>query len=254
MGQAVSVAADELRSDEAADLLTLDPDKSTCVFACGRKNTGKTHLTTTLFRAFPYDRLLIDVTGDVDPFFEFTEPIDEAPDTWPTSADVPPWRDWGPGENPPGERVSLRLRPRYRNNVRSKRTGLPMWLEQVDDWIGLAMDHGRTAVEIDDAGEVVKANRCGPATTDMLHTLRHRDLTLLTSCPRPVSIDPLTISQADLVAIFDTPHELDVRRLKASIGVRITVDDLYGLIESLDEHEFLLVKDKALYHCEPLPA
>ena len=241
----MSATVDDVAGEDVAGLLDLDPDKSTCVFACGRKGTGKTHLITTLFRAYPYDRLLVDVTGDVDRNFEFTEPIDAPlPSTWPTP------ESWG---RPTGERISLRHRPNYRDNARSKRTNLPQWLEHVDDLVGLAMDHGRTAVEIDDAGEVIRANRVGPAIGDMLHTLRHRALTLLMSCPRPVSIDPLAISQADLVAIFDTPHELDVRRLKSALGVRVAVDELFALINALDEHEFLLVKGKELFHCDALP-
>lgn len=235
---------DDLTGNEASDLLDLDPDQSTCVFACGRKGTGKSHFTTTLFRAFPYDRLLVDPTGDVDPYHAFTEPTEApVPPRWPTP------ENWG---RPSGERVSLRHRPNYRDNLRSKRTNLPKWLEEVDDWIGLAMDHGRTAVMLDDAGEVIRANRIGPATGDMLHTLRHRRLSLFMSCPRPVSIDPLALSQADLVAIFDTPHELDVRRLGAALG--LNDKKLYGLIRSLDQHEFLLVKDHEIFHCEPLPS
>ncbi|MGH3180386.1 MAG: hypothetical protein ACRDOE_00525 [Streptosporangiaceae bacterium] len=234
---------DDLTGDEAAELLTLDPDVSTVVFACGRKGTGKSVLTTSLFREYPYDRLLIDPTGDVDPFHEFTSPASSTPpETWP--------------DTETGERASLRVRPNRRDALRVRdgpHKGLPQWKADVDQWIGLAMDHGRTAIELDDCGEVIAVGRVPPYADDMLHTLRHRHVPLFMSCPRPVGIDPLGISQADLVAIFDVPHELDIRRLALNLGLEI--DELYGLVRQLDEHEFLLfvAKRRELFHCDPLP-
>jgi hypothetical protein len=235
---------DELTGDEAAGLLELDPDASTVVFACGRKGTGKSHLTTALFRDYPYDRLLIDPTGDVDPFLEFTSPTPvPVPEDWPESED--------------GGRLSFRYRPNRRNAVRIKggmHDKLPQWKADVDRWVGLAMDHGRTAVEIDDCGDIVSAGQAPPNTDDMLHTLRHRDVTAFFNTIRPVGIESLVLTQADYLAVFDMDHELDVRRLAPYL--RVKVDELFALLQGLDEHEFLLrvAATKELYHCDRLPS
>lgn len=237
---------DDLTGEEAAGLLTLDPDVSTVVFACGAKGSGKSHLTTALFAAYPYDRLLIDPTGDVDPFHEITTPAPATPpDEWPQAEE--------------GERASLRVRPNRRNATRVRdgaHKGLPQWKADTDQWVALAMDHGRTAVYIDDAGDLLAVNRVPPNTDDMLHTMRHRNVPLFANTIRPVGIDSLIITQADKVAVFEVGHELDVRRLAPFLHV--TPDELYALVRQVDteRHEFLLydAKRRELFHCDPLPS
>jgi len=236
---------DEVTGDEAAELLTLDPDRSTLTFACGVKGTGKSHFSTTLFRGYPYDRILIDSTGDVDPWHDFTTPAPTAPPE--------DWDDLGTEE---GQRQSLRVRPNRRDAVRVTEgpyERVPRWKVNIDKWIGAAMDHGRTALEIDDAATVLAVNRVLPCADEFLHELRHRNVSAFVNTIRPVGIDTLVITQADFVAVFDLTHELDLRRLAPCIG--LGVDELYSLVKQLDEHEFLLrvASSKELLHCDPLP-
>lgn len=233
---------DELSGEEAAGVLLLDPDVSCALGAFGRKGTGKSHALTQLFREYPYDRLLVDSTGDVDPDFSFTEP-------WPY-----PLLEEGWPEAEDGGRASYRLRPNRRlPTERRGNRSEPVWRWQVDDATGLVMDHGRTALFYDDAADTVPAGRILPNTDDMLSTLRHRHVSLFVTGPRPVGIDPRVLSQLDKVLMFDMPHELDVRRLAVTLG--LPDRELYGLIRALDEHEFVLYdsKEHHLYHCDALP-
>ena len=236
------MSPEEISGADAEELLQLDPDRSTLVFACGRKGSGKSHAITHLFRAYPYDRLLVDVTGDVDPHLEFTEP-----------APMPPPESWP--EAPAGERASYRLRPNRRHAGRVNEgnyRSVPRWKVDVDEWVGLAFDHGRSAVEIDDCEDLVPHNPT-PCIDQALAELRHRDLSLFLSCIRPVGINVKCIGQADWVLIFDTPHALDQRRLAENLGV--DVDELHAVISALDEHEFLLwwAERRQLFHCDKLP-
>lgn len=234
---------DNLDHGDVAELFALDPDKSSVVAAFGRKGTGKSYLSTMLFEAYPYDRLLIDNTGDVDPGFSFTSPWPYPEDQWPD----PPEQ---------GQRGSWRLRPNHRTPPEKRgATTAPQWRWDIDDALGFAMDHGRVAVQVDEVGETFPVGKTLPMGDDMLHTLRHRNVSLFAAGPRPVGLDPLVLTQADLVAMFNLPHEIDVRRLAATLG--LPDDELYGLIRGLDAeaHEFLLFDQNhhELYHCDPLP-
>lgn len=198
---------------ESADL-ELDPDKSNFLSFWGRKGTGKSFLAERFFRAYPYDELVIDSTGDVDPAGRFTEP-------WPTPAP----KSW--------PETDLQTRGVYRmvpNHLS------PDWRDDVDRSIGDAFFHGRVCLWLDEVGEICPV-RCLPHTDLLLHQGRHRDLTVLFCGPRPVDINPLVLSQSDWVFIFDLPHELDVDRIAVVLGIPRA--ELRTLIRSLGEHEFL---------------
>lgn len=204
-----------LRPDEGefADL-ELDPDKSNFLSFWGRKGTGKSFLAERFFRAFPYDELVIDSTGDVDSSQAFTTP-------WPS----PPPKEW-PNRDP-HERQVFRMVPNHLS---------PEWRDDVDRSIGAAFFHGRTCIWLDEVGEICPV-RCLPHTDLLLHQGRHRNLTVLFCGPRPVAINPLVLSQSDWVFIFDLPHELDVDRVAIVLGIPQL--ELRQLIRSLGEHEFI---------------
>jgi ABC-type polysaccharide/polyol phosphate transport system ATPase subunit len=60
-----------------------DPDRGEFIFISGRKGSGKSVLARRLFDAYPYDKLVIDPTGDVRAgmaqegvrFVDLTEPM-----------------------------------------------------------------------------------------------------------------------------------------------------------------------------------
>lgn len=232
---------EDLSSAQVADVFELDPEKSNVVMTFGRKGTGKSVLCTWLFQGYPYDRVLIDNTGDVDPDLRFTAPIHPPfPASWPEDADG---------------RLSLRFRPNHRDAQAVVVQGrkVPKWRADVDDLVGLVMAHGRTALLVDEIGETFPVAKTMPNTDDMLHTLRHRDVSLFGAAPRPVGLDSLCLTQADLVAMFAIPHELDNRRLAATLG--LPERELYALNRALEPYAFLLFDQRVheLYHCDPLP-
>lgn len=194
--------------------LELDPNRSNFISIWGRKGTGKSVLAGTFFRSYPYDELVIDSTGDVDPDGAFTTP-------WPT----PPPKAWPEAE--PHARQVFRLVPNHLS---------PAWRDDVDRAIGTTFFHGRTCLWLDEVGELCPV-RCLPHTDLLLHQGRHRHLTVLFCGPRPVDLNPLVLSQSDWVFIFDVPHDLDIDRLALVLGIPKL--ELRALIRSLGEHEFL---------------
>lgn len=219
----------------------LDPDKGAVVFACGHKGAGKSVLAEWYFRAYPYPRLVVDANGDVDAAGSFTtyyEPKVEL---------VRPRRE---GKPP----VYLSERPELEGL-----TEWPSWRYEIDytdpDWpfvvdavigeppgrhsggsgvLGTGMP---TCVWIDEVGELASAGRTPPRLLQHLHKLRHVRGTLILSGPRAVGVEPLCLSQADLVAMFDTPHELDRDRLAQHL--QLPARELASLLDNLEEHGYL---------------
>ncbi|HEY2043695.1 MAG TPA: hypothetical protein VGH11_13530, partial [Jatrophihabitans sp.] len=59
----MTVTDDEL----AARALEIDPDRSNIVVCVGMKGSGKSEVARVIFDQWPYDRAVIDVTGDARP-------------------------------------------------------------------------------------------------------------------------------------------------------------------------------------------
>lgn len=191
--------------------LRLDPDRSAFIACFGRKGTGKSTLAESFWDSYPYDRLLIDATGDASRGHDY-EPLGD-PESWPPDDD--------------DIRQTYVLVPNRLD---------PACLDEVDRAIGVAYDHHKTLVWIDEIGEVAPANRTRPHMDMALHQGRHVDLSLLMCGPRPVNLDPLVLSQADWVFMFDIPHPLDIDRLAASLGIDRA--ELTAVIRNLGPHEF----------------
>ncbi|MFL6144529.1 MAG: hypothetical protein ACJ72N_22035 [Labedaea sp.] len=163
----------------------------------GRKGSGKSLLCHRLFVSYPFDKLVIDPHADTrsGPYaLEATEletplplrllPLDEGPTTW-----------------------------RYVPSHAS-----PTVEDDMDRAVGLAYARRRMCCWIDEVGDVAGANRTGPHMREALHKGRHRDLTLIMAGPRPITVDPLVVSQADYVYVFDLPNPRDRRRVADNIG------------------------------------
>jgi Zonular occludens toxin (Zot) len=212
----------------------LDPHKPTQIFVTGKKGEGKTELAWMLFESYPYDRLVIDPNGDLK-VPENTIELDSAdlPDRWPSSL------------LEKKESRTLRLVPD---------AGSPTYLEDMDHCVGLAYNHQRTCVFVDECHELLPANRTPPHSRRMLRQGRHRGLTSILATPRPKTIDPLAISNADWVYSFKLKNPEDRKRVAENIGwAPKEIDDA---IAALGQFEYLRYDDARddLAHFPALPA
>src|SRR5271157_2120981 len=173
-----------------------DPSKSQHIFVSGKKGTGKTELAFVLFESYPWDRLLIDPNGDVkidrdnpgDPVVDLVSPV---PARW------------------PGEMFDSR--DRRQTLVYVPDFGLPDYEDELDRVLGLAFAHGHCCAMVDEAHEAFPNGQLKkrPHARRALRHGRHRDLSMILATPRPMTIDPLCISQADWVYTFKQPNPDD---------------------------------------------
>lgn len=220
----------------------IDPSgDSQIILAVGRKGSGKSESARTFFRAWPaLDRLIIDVTGDADPGADM---------------DVIPLTGTLPERLPkrPEDKKGIPRTFRWIANPKSE-----TFADDCDRAIGLGLypKDEEILLWVDEAGEVFKAGTTGPHGRTALHQNRHYKLPMLLCCPRPKGIDPLCVSQADRVLIFDLPHPLDRARIAENIGIPPKILD-----RELDETKrrgkywFTMydAADHQLYRCPPLP-
>jgi hypothetical protein len=233
--------------DELAEAsLRFDARKGGFLASFGPKGTGKSELSYRLFASYPYDALLLDVTGDVDPQHKLTEPLPrpllEAAGT--LLDYLAQLDDGGASLEDPAAVAELTgrvhaawhddatnrpRRYRYVPNLLRKD-----WLTRLDAVLGLAYLHGRCCVFADEIGVIAPAGRTPPFMRAVLHMGRHRALSMLMPGPRPAGLDPLVLGQADVVTIHGQLHELDVRRLAEHLHLRDA--ELGRLLEGLQRY------------------
>lgn len=188
----------------------IDPHKATHIAVFGRKGSGKSVLAQRFWDSYPFDRLVIDPTGDVDPHDpkadELTVPL---PLRWPSKVD--------------DERTTLRFHAD---------PGSASYQDELDEAVQLAFTHGHCLLWVDEIGELTSANKTPPAMRRVLQQSRHRHLSTLFCGPRPIDINPLVISQADYLALFEMPNPADRKRVADNIG--------FDLGEFEEAHELLV--------------
>lgn len=212
----------------------LNPNKPVQIFVAGRKGTGKTELAWTIFDSYPYDKLVIDPNGDIKVGENVVE-IDSAdlPSRWP---------------------VQLLERKKSQTLLYVPDFKKRNYLDDIDHMVGIAYDHGRTMVLVDEAHEAIPAGKTPPHSRRALRQGRHRDLSSIWVTPRPKTIDPLAIANADIVYVFDLRNPDDRKRVAETIGM--DPKDVDEAIAALGPHEYLryLVVEDDLAHFDALPA
>jgi hypothetical protein len=188
----------------------IDGRKATQIAIFGRKGSGKSVLARRFWDSYPYDRLVIDPTGDVD-----------TGDPKSKNLTVPLPSRW-PGALEPNERTTLRF---------AADPGSDTYRDDLDAAAALAFTHGRCLLWVDEVGELTTANNTPPGMRRVLHQSRHRGLSTLFCGPRPIDIDKLVIAQADYLAIFHLPQPGDRRRVADNMGLEPDVfDEAHGLL------------------------
>lgn len=201
------------------------------VVAVGRKGSGKSVLTRRLFDGYPYDKLVVDINGDI-----------ELPDGTVELSGPPPMRL--PLPNAEGDPQVFRYVPDASS---------PTWIDDMDRVVGLCYHHGRMVVWVDEMGVLTTANASPPNTRRALHTGRHARLSMLNCMPRPIAVDPLVMSQADYVYIFDLPNPADRKRVANVVG--FPPAEMDAAVAALPEFGYLRwdARAKEMAQFPPLP-
>jgi len=194
----------------------LDPSRSYFIDVLGKKGYGKSALARWIFDSYPYDRLVIDTTGDVAPGEDWRTVRGEIPERWPVNFD--------------GKRITLRYVPDPTS---------PHYRDDLDRAVGLAFSHGARKGHVmlwcEEVHEMAPSGRTGPHMRRALRQGRHVGLTMLNTDIRPVTVDPLVLNQADIIYSFRIPNPRDRQAVADSIGwdLKEPIEDLDG--ESLDQ-------------------
>lgn len=247
-GAPVPAAPVPTRAPDVYGFPPINPANNELMLFLGRKGSGKSQLARELFRNWPgVDRLIIDATGDADPgndigHVEMLRTIPRAvnPDD---TIGLPP-RPKVDGKEVPGIW-------RYIGNPMS-----PTYYDDLDRAIGLGLfPRNRPVLEwIDEARTVMRSNATGPFARTLLEQSRHFHTSALICCPRPVTIDPLVLAQADRVVVFDVPAKADRERLADTLGYDRGVWNQWCNIVAQRKYWFLMfvASEHETYLCPPI--
>lgn len=233
----------------------LDPARGIIVAAFGKKHSGKSIVCLMLFRAYPYDRVVLDIAGDDGPVGPDVEQLHG------TAEDLPRhWPEHLRRDGPDGRPLPMTLR--YVPDP-----GSPTVLEDMDAVVGLVMQHGKKTghcgLLVHEVGRLTTGNKTPPHTRRLLMHNRHHHVTAFLAGPRPQDIDTLVLAQSDLVYVFELPSPRDRQRVAETVGW--PPRDFDAAVHDLGVHEHLLFdanvpkpeegeEDLRLVHYPKLPA
>lgn len=224
-------------AQRAAAALEIDPDRSNIIVAIGRKGSGKSEILRHIFDGWPYDRAVIDVTGDARP---------TDPETITLTAPVPPQLP-EPADDRRRVTAWVRLDPRR-----------PSYVDDQDDalCLGLYPRHRNTLVWIDEYSQIATATKIGPNLRLALQSSRHYHLSLLLAFPRPRFVPRITFEQADRIFIFKVPDRDDRETVARNIGYPVSLfEQHYSDTMRRGDHAFLLwdASQSVLFGCPAMP-
>jgi hypothetical protein len=238
--------------DEAVPFPMIDPTRNQLMLSVGRKGSGKSVWAREAFRHWPgVDRFVIDPTGDAIP----GSPRRQGdPSSWTDDLGTVTLNKL-PRELPPGP-----LRDGKRQHGVWRWVANPQSATYADDLdravgLGLFPRSRRMLLWIDEAGEVFPSGRTGPHGRTLLQQSRHWHTSALICCPRPVTIDPLVLAQADRVVMFDVPGVADRKRLADTLGwPHAQLVALLNEVRMLPFHYLMYVaSEHKMYLCPPIP-
>jgi hypothetical protein len=212
--------------------LTIDDGR--LITAVGKKRSGKSVLARTIFKSYPGDKMIIDVAGDDGPdgpeVITLGGTLSDLPKDWPE-------RKRQYGENEEWRPMTLRYVPD---------PGSMTFLADMDHAVGIFLRHSLREYQakrmgacllVHEIGVVAPVNRTQAWMRRLLAHNRHNRATAIFCGPRPITIDPLVIHQADLIYIFELMNPADRRRVAESIGWDPT--SLDDAVHDLGPHEYL---------------
>jgi hypothetical protein len=226
-------------SELPEDPFALVPDEGSIILCVGKKRSGKSVFARRLYRSWTGDKLVIDVNGEAEPG-EDAEPLHELTTSFPVRHEIV-----GP--------------PKPRNLHYVADPGSPTYRQDLDKAIGMALRPRDRKVLLwcDEWGEVSRVNRTEPNAQRLMMQSRHYGpVSALLCCPRPKNIDPLSIGQADGIAIYNVPNEDDRKTLAGNMGVDYReFEDQFRENRTRGPHAFLYwhAPSSTLIDCPPLP-
>jgi len=232
------------------------------IFLTGKKKSGKSVLAKMLVDSYPGDLVVLDVAGDDGPMGDGV--IDLQGDAVELSEQ--PWPEYRRHFTDDGKPLPMTLR--YVPDP-----GSPTSLADSDAVVGMALRHAKDQREksggkagccllIHEIGVVAPVQQTQPHMRRLLMHNRHVGATAIMCGPRPLSIDPLVVQQADLVYAFELPNEDDRKKLAKTVGWSVPEWD--AAMQDLGRHEYLRFdsnepkpepgqRDMRVLHFPPLP-
>lgn len=200
----------------------IDPAVGRIITIIGKKGSGKSVMGLTYFRAYPGDKVVIDVAGDDGPIgadvITLTGTVDDLPRSWP---------EWMRDDDKP---MILRYVPD---------PGSKTYLDDMDTVVGMVNGHGQCAILVHEIGILAPASSTPPNMRRLLQHNRHGGATTAIFCgPRAQTVNTLAFQQADLVYTFELMGEADRKRIADNIGWN--PKEFHELVASLGPHEHLL--------------
>lgn len=180
----------------------IDPARGAIITCIGKKGSGKSVMGLLYFRAYPGDKIVIDVAGDDGPIGDdvilLQGTVNDLPKRLPQMR-----RD---GDKP--------LIWRYAPDP-----GSDTFIQDVDAVVGMVINHGQCCILVHEIGVVAPAGRTPPNMRRLLMHSRHNGAKTGIFCgPRPQDIDRLVKQQADLLYTFDLQGDDDRVSIAKDIG------------------------------------